>query len=70
MTPNLTVCSPPSCLLCAGTQDPQCAWDPYTEQYFLSYTAWAGPSAGWGQKAAVSKTPGDPGSWKRLPNRR
>ena len=49
-----------------GTQDPQCAWDPHTSQYFLSYTAWAGPSAGWGQKAALSQTPGDPASWKRI----
>ena len=49
-----------------GTQDPQCAFDPYTSSYFLSYTAWAGPSAGWGQKAATSQTPGTPSSWKRL----
>lgn len=49
-----------------GTQDPQCAYDPYSEQYFLSYTAWAGPSAGWAQKAAVSKHPSDKNSWRRL----
>lgn len=35
-----------------GTQDPQCAFDGHTSQYFLSYTAWAGPSVGWAQKAA------------------
>jgi hypothetical protein len=49
-----------------GTQDPQVAYDPHSQQYFLSYTAWAGPSAGWGQKAAVSKHPADKDSWRRL----
>ena len=49
-----------------GTQDPQCAYDPHTEQYYMSYTAWGGPAAGWGQKAATTADPSAPSSWHRL----
>jgi hypothetical protein len=49
-----------------GTQDPQCAYDPHTEQYYLSYTAWAGPISGWGQKAALTAASPADKSWTRL----
>eukprot|EP01047_Picozoa_sp_COSAG01_P066739 COSAG01_NODE_9274_length_2496_cov_1.989153_2_plen_244_part_00 len=50
-----------------GTQDPQCAFDLHTQRYFLSYTAWAGPSKGWAQKAAVSSSsPANASGWHRL----
>mmetsp|Transcript_91123 Transcript_91123/g.162201 ORF Transcript_91123/g.162201 Transcript_91123/m.162201 type:complete len:415 (+) Transcript_91123:62-1306(+) len=49
-----------------GTQDPQCSYDNSSGQYFLSYTAWSGPDDGWGQKAAISKSPSVSASWRRL----
>lgn len=44
------------------------SWDPLSSQYYLTYTAWASPAAGWTVKAAVNKDPTSTTGWRRLGN--